>query len=91
MMESPNSSNVQNSTNKSNNSSDLDHSDPNPKPKVVIASVETSNADVTDDRFSSTTPAVNSPANRSKKSVRWSEDLVEERTLLPLEKSDGLD
>ncbi|KAJ0464406.1 putative GEM-like protein [Helianthus annuus] len=89
MMESPNSSTVQvNSTNKSNNSSDLDHSDPNPKPKVVISSVETSNADVTDDRFSSTTPAVNSPANRSKKSVRWSEDLVEERTLPPLEKSD---
>ncbi|KAI3794485.1 hypothetical protein L1987_37117 [Smallanthus sonchifolius] len=79
--------------------SDRDHSqipvklvqDPDSKRKVVLASVETSNVEITDDYSSSTTPTAYSPltaANRSKKSVRWSQDLVEERTLPPLEKSD---
>ncbi|KAI7743184.1 hypothetical protein M8C21_004534 [Ambrosia artemisiifolia] len=89
MMESPNNSSTSvqvNLTNKPTTSSDPDH---NPDPKVVIPSVETSNGDVIDDRLPSTTPST--PSNRSKKSVRWSQDLVEERTLPPLEKSNDDD
>lgn len=58
--------------------------DPDPKSKIVVESIETSNGEISDDRSSSTTPT----GSRSKKSVRWSQDLVEERTLPPLEKSD---
>ncbi|KAK9062197.1 hypothetical protein SSX86_019383 [Deinandra increscens subsp. villosa] len=97
-MDSPNGSRGEvNSTKNNSDSSDHDHSqapvnpvpDPDPKPKIVIASIDTSNAEVTDDYSSSTTPAGSSPSttpNRSKKSVRWSHDLVEERMLPPLEK-----
>ncbi|KAI3798624.1 hypothetical protein L1987_33902 [Smallanthus sonchifolius] len=97
-MDSPNGSLEVNMTKKSD-ASDRDHSqipvklvqDPDSNRKIVIASVETGNAEITDDYSSSTTPTAYSPstvANRSKKSVRWSQDLVEERTLPPLEKSD---
>ncbi|KAI7756264.1 hypothetical protein M8C21_015498 [Ambrosia artemisiifolia] len=88
MMESPNNSSTTVQVNLTNKptSSDPDH---NPNPKVVIPSVETSNGDVADDRSPSTTPST--PSNRSKKSVRWSQDLVEERTLPPLEKSNDDD
>lgn len=84
MMESPNGS--ISLTNKS----DRDHLnirvnlDQDPDPKIE-------NVDITNENSSSTTtttPAAYSPANRSKKSVRWSQDLVEERTLPPLEKGD---
>ncbi|KAK9062205.1 hypothetical protein SSX86_019391 [Deinandra increscens subsp. villosa] len=98
MMDSPNGSRGEvNSTKNNSDSSDHDHSqapvnpvpDPDLKPKIVVASIDTSNAEVTDDYSSSTTPAGSSPSttpNRSKKSVRWSHDLVEERMLPPLEK-----
>ncbi|XP_076892723.1 GLABRA2 expression modulator-like [Bidens hawaiensis] len=73
-----------------------DHNKPvqNPDPKTGLSSIETGNVEISDDRSSSTTtptPGAYSPANRSKKSVRWSQDLVEERTLPPLEKTDADD
>lgn len=92
-MESPNGEKLT----KKSDVSDRDHSqihvisDPNPAPnrKPDLAPVETDNVEIVDEQLSSTTtPAGHSPVNRSKKSVRWSIDLVEERTLPPLEKND---
>nr|GEX15295.1 hypothetical protein [Tanacetum cinerariifolium] len=53
--------------------------DPKPKPDLSPVNTENNNGEITD----STTP------NRSKKSVRWSVDLVEERTLPPLDKTNA--
>ncbi|KAL7615189.1 GLABRA2 expression modulator [Lactuca sativa] len=100
MMESPNGSTGEENLTKKSDASDRDHSlihvklaqDPDPSPKTHPVSLERDNAEITDDHSSSTTtPGTYSPsptAIRSKKSVRWSHDLVEERTLPPLEKSD---
>ncbi|XP_071706139.1 GLABRA2 expression modulator-like [Rutidosis leptorrhynchoides] len=83
-------------TNKSD-ASDRDHrqihvsSDVNPDQnrKPDLTPVETDNVELVDEQLSSTTTSAGqSPVNRSKKSVRWSIDLVEERTLPPLEKND---
>ncbi|KVI08579.1 GLABRA2 expression modulator-like [Cynara cardunculus var. scolymus] len=99
MMESPNGSTAESLTKKSD-VSDRDHlqisvklgQDPELNPKEDPASRQRDNAEITDEYSSSTTiPVASSPsttANRSKKSVRWSQDLVEERTLPPLENGD---
>lgn len=100
MMESPSGSTTEANLTKKSDASDHDHRqisvkldlDPDPNPKSDPIPLERDNAEITDDHSSSTTrPAAYSPsttANRSKKSVRWSQDLVEERTLPPLEKGD---
>lgn len=100
MMESPNGSTGEETLTKKSDASDRDHrqihvkldQDPDPSPKDHAVPLERGNVEITDDHSSSTTiPTAYSPsptANRSKKSVRWSQDLVEERTLPPLEKGD---
>lgn len=67
------------------NSTKIPDPNPDPKPKPDLSPVltENSNGEATD----STTPT----PNRSKKSVRWSVDLVEERTLPPLDKTNADD
>ncbi|KAD7478487.1 hypothetical protein E3N88_01623 [Mikania micrantha] len=96
-MDSPNGSTLEVNLATKSDASDRDNFQTPVKPvqdtnsKTVIVSVEASNAEVSDDHSSSSTPVAYSPstaANRSKKSVRWSQDLVEERTLPPLEKGD---
>lgn len=79
MMESPISSPTE------TNSTKIPDPNPDPKPKPDLSPVltENGNGEATD----STTPT----PNRSKKSVRWSVDLVEERTLPPLDKTNADD
>lgn len=101
MMESPKVSIGEENLTKRSDASDRDHyqihvklsQDPDPNPKDRPVPLERDNAEITDDHSSSTPrAAAYSPsptANRSKKSVRWSHDLVEERTLPPLEKGDN--
>ncbi|GJV11911.1 GLABRA2 expression modulator-like protein [Tanacetum coccineum] len=55
--------------------------DPKSKPDLSPINTENNNGQITDS--TTTTP------NRSKKSVRWSVDLVEERTLPPLDKTNA--
>ncbi|KAI3518970.1 hypothetical protein L1887_07902 [Cichorium endivia] len=100
MMESPNGSAGEVNLAKKSDASDHVHRqipvkqgpDPDLNPKTRPAPLERVNAEITDDHSSSTprssaySPSPN--AIRSKKSVRWSQDLVEERTLPPLEKGD---
>ncbi|PWA91298.1 GRAM domain family protein [Artemisia annua] len=81
MMESP----IAPPTTETTNSPKIPDPNPDPKPKPDLSPVltESSNGEATD----STTPT----PNRSKKSVRWSVDLVEERTLPPLDKTNADD
>nr|XP_043635020.1 GLABRA2 expression modulator-like [Erigeron canadensis] len=83
-MESPNGDH---NPSKKPNGSDEDHTQMDPTLKLDLGRIEINNGEVTDENGSSS--STTTTPNRSKKSVRWSQDLVEERTLPPLEKNES--